>query len=102
MLPHLGQGANQAIEDGMALAILLARGGRARVPAALKAYERLRIARVAEIQQGARRNGLRVDSLARYADAEKRDAELKAHAEFRKRLYSYDVVPAAEAEAAGL
>ena len=27
MLPHLGQGANQSIEDGMALATILARGG---------------------------------------------------------------------------
>ena len=27
MLPHLGQGANQSIEDGMALATILARTG---------------------------------------------------------------------------
>ncbi|HVY59525.1 MAG TPA: FAD-dependent monooxygenase, partial [Xanthobacteraceae bacterium] len=41
MLPHLGQGANQAIEDGMALATILARADRASAPAALLAYERL-------------------------------------------------------------
>ena len=29
MLPHLGQGANQSIEDGMALATILARADRA-------------------------------------------------------------------------
>ena len=33
MLPHLGQGANQAIEDGMALATILAQADVANVPA---------------------------------------------------------------------
>jgi salicylate hydroxylase len=91
MLPHLGQGANQAIEDGMALATILAHAGTSAVPASLLAYERLRRERVAEIQLGARQNGLRLDSAA---DLSVRDAELAAHAEFRKRLYTYDVVPA--------
>jgi salicylate hydroxylase len=50
---------------------------------------------VAEIQLGARQNGLRVDSA--YTDLAVRDAELAAHAEFRKRLYAYDVVPDAKA-----
>jgi salicylate hydroxylase len=97
MLPHLGQGANQSIEDGMALATILAPSDAAGVPAALLVYERLRRERVAEIQQGARRNGLRVDSAA--TDLKVRDAELVAHAEFRKQLYSYDVVVAARAAA---
>ena len=35
MLPHLGQGANQSIEDGIALATILQRADRASVPAAL-------------------------------------------------------------------
>ena len=99
MLPHLGQGANQSIEDGMALATLLAPADAAGVAAALQSYERLRRKRVAEVQQGARQNGLRVDSVV--TDLKLRDAELVAHAEFRKRLYSYDVVAAARA-AAGL
>ena len=99
MLPHLGQGANQSVEDGMALATLLAQTDAARAPAALQAYERLRRERVAEIQHGARVNGLRVDS--EVSDLKARDAQLVAHAEFRKQLYSYDVVPAAHA-AAGL
>ena len=47
MLPHLGQGANQSIEDGMALATILARADRTTAPAALLAYERLRRERVA-------------------------------------------------------
>ena len=93
MLPHLGQGANQSIEDGMALATILADAELAKVPAALQAYERLRRERVAEVQLGARKHGLRVDSLS--GDLATRDAELVAHAEFRKQLYSYDVVPLA-------
>ena len=98
MLPHLGQGANQSIEDGMALATILAQVNTAAVPAALLAYERLRRERVAQVQLGARQNGLRVDSAS--ADLRVRDAELIAHAEFRKHLYTYDVVPHARAAAA--
>jgi salicylate hydroxylase len=100
MLPHLGQGANQAIEDGMALATILARAERQTVPAALLAYERLRRERVAQVQRGARENGLRYDSV--YADLGVRDAEITAHAAFRLRLYDHDVVPEAQAAAAAL
>ncbi len=100
MLPHLGQGANQSIEDGMALATILAEAKSAPVPAALLAYERLRRERVAEVQLGARKHGLRVDSMV--DDLVKRDAELAAHAQFRAELYSYDVVPHAAAVARAL
>ena len=100
MLPHLGQGANQSIEDGMALATILAQADRARVPCALLAYEQLRRERVAAVQRGARENGMRYDSS--YADLGVRDAEIAAHAAFRKRLYDHDVVPEAEAAAAAL
>jgi salicylate hydroxylase len=100
MLPHLGQGANQSIEDGMALATILAQVDTAAVPASLRAYERLRRERVAEVQLGARKHGLRVDSAS--GDLGVRDAELLAHAEFRKHLYTYDVVPHALAAATAL
>ena len=100
MLPHLGQGANQSIEDGMALATILSQVDNTDVPGALQAYERLRRERVAEVQLGARQNGLRVDSA--YTDLGVRDAELVAHADFRKHLYAYDVVPAAKQAAIAL
>jgi len=100
MLPHLGQGANQSIEDGMALATILARADRNTAPAALAAYERLRRERVAQVQRGARENGMRYDSA--YSDLGVRDAEIAAHAAFRKRLYDHDVVPDAQAAAARL
>jgi salicylate hydroxylase len=100
MLPHLGQGANQSIEDGMALATILAGANRSNAPSALLAYERLRRERVAQVQRGARENGLRYDSA--YSDLVVRDAEITAHAAFRKRLYDHDVVPDAQAAAAAL
>ena len=100
MLPHLGQGANQSIEDGIALATILARADATTAPSALLAYEQLRRERVAQVQRGARENGLRYDSA--YSDLGVRDAEITAHAAFRKRLYDHDVVPDAQAAAAAL
>jgi salicylate hydroxylase len=97
MLPHLGQGANQSIEDGMALATILSRADPATAPAALLAYEQLRRERVAQVQRGARENGLRYDSA--YSDLVVRDSEIAAQAAFRKALYDHDVVPDAEAAA---
>ena len=100
MLPHLGQGANQSIEDGMALATILARANRKTVATALLAYEGLRRGRVGSIQRGARENGLRYDSAN--PDLGVRDAQMAAHAAFRRRLYDHDVVPEAEAAALSL
>jgi salicylate hydroxylase len=100
MLPHLGQGANQSIEDGMALATILSRATVETAPAALLAYERLRRERVATVQRGARENGLRYDSAN--PDLGVRDAEIAAHAAFRRRLYDHDVVPEAQAAAMAL
>ena len=94
MLPHLGQGANQSIEDGMALATILASTNAKNAPAALHAYESIRRDRVASVQRGARENGLRYDTF--HGDVAKRDAEITAHASFRKRLYDHDVVPEAK------
>src|SRR6201995_3940985 len=63
MLPHLGQGVNQALEDAVALATLL---GATRSPAggprALAAYEGLRRDRTARVQLGSRRQGAGYDS----------------------------------------
>lgn len=90
MLPHLGQGANQAIEDGTALAVLLQNcaGGDA-VPEALQRYQALRRPRTDMVQGEARRNGRRYDS--QYADLTQRDKEIKNAAELRYSLYDYDI-----------
>ena len=100
MLPHLGQGANQAMEDGMALATILARANPKTVATALLAYEGLRRERVGSIQRGARENGLRYDS--DNPDLGVRDAQIAAHAAFRRRLYDHDVVLEAETAALSL
>ena len=84
----------------MALATILARANRRTAPAALLAYERLRRERVSQIQRGARENGLRYDSA--HSDLGIRDAEIAAHAAFRRQLYDHDVVPGAETVAAML
>ena len=55
-----------------------------------------------DIQPGARQNGLRLYSMSEYTDLAKRDAELVAHAEFRKQLYAFDVVTEAEKVAVGV
>jgi salicylate hydroxylase len=66
MLPHLGQGVNQALEDAVALATLLgACASSADVPGALAAYERLRRDRTARVQLGSRRQGAGYDSSGR-------------------------------------
>ena len=66
MLPHLGQGVNQALEDAVALATLLgARASSADVPRSLTAYEQLRRDRTARVQLGSRRNGAGYDSSGR-------------------------------------
>jgi salicylate hydroxylase len=57
MLPHFGQGAGQAIEDGFALAVLLENADPQQVPARLKAYERLRLGRTSRVQAVSREAG---------------------------------------------
>jgi salicylate hydroxylase len=85
MLPHLGQGVNQALEDAVALATLLARAdGPEGVGRALESYEGLRRERTARVQLGSRRNGAGYDSSGRQLTD-------------RSWIYSYDA--AAEARA---
>ena len=57
MVPHLGQGAAQAIEDGFTLAVVLEGAKRQDVPRRLKAYETLRLERTSQIQTMARDTG---------------------------------------------
>ena len=95
MLPHAGQGANQAIEDGVALAAILAQADRATVPQALKVYESVRRERTAGVQQLSRRNGAR-GMASQNLDA--RDREMSNEAAGRAWIWNYDAE--AEAEAA--
>jgi salicylate hydroxylase len=93
MLPHLGQGANQGIEDGVALAIFLQGRNADDIPDLLPTYEKFRRERTDLIQAEARRNGLRYDSKS--GSLEQRDKEIAGSAAFRKSLYDYDIEKAA-------
>ena len=93
MLPHLGQGANQAIEDGVALAVLLEGRASDEVPNVLQQYEEFRRHRTDAIQAEARKTGLRYNS--KYESLEQRDREIAKAGVFRKSLYDYDVEKAA-------
>ncbi|WP_432841713.1 FAD-dependent monooxygenase [Dactylosporangium sp. CA-092794] len=99
MLPHLGQGANQSIEDAAALSVFLAGAGPQGVPEALLAYENLRRHRTTEVQLGARANGRRYDS--HFQDLAERDAEIAGSVPFRSWLYDYDAEAAALEALAG-
>jgi salicylate hydroxylase len=99
MLPHLGQGANQAMEDGAALAFFLSRMPDS-PQLALQTYEAFRRERTTAVQSGSRRSGMRYDSA--FEDLAERDAELVAAKKFRWWIYDYDVLGEAERLAATL
>ncbi|MFI5960345.1 FAD-dependent monooxygenase [Cryptosporangium sp. NPDC051539] len=93
MLPHLGQGANQSIEDAVALAVFVGPATRESLPEALRCYENLRRQRTQQVQLGARANGRRYDS--HFEDLSERDAEIAGSVRFRSWLYDYDAEAAA-------
>src|SRR5439155_10138475 len=88
MLPHAGQGANQAIEDGVALATVLARADRASAPRALLIYERLRREHTAGVQHKSRMNGARYEAAS--GDLGVRDRQLAAQYRERAWIWNYD------------
>ena len=94
MLPHVGQGANQAIEDGVAMAAVLSHADQATAPRALLAYESVRRKRTAGVQHSSRVNGARYDASS--GDLSIRDRQLASQPEWRAWIWDYD----AEAEAA--
>jgi salicylate hydroxylase len=94
MLPHAGQGANQAIEDAIALATILRHADRMTAPRALVIYDQLRRERTAGVQRMSRFN-VRLYEAAK-GDLRTRDAQLAAMPQTRSWIWNYD----AEAEAA--
>jgi salicylate hydroxylase len=88
MLPHAGQGANQAIEDAVALATVLSRTDRASARRALLIYESLRRERTARVQRSARVNGARYGASG--GDLAARDRHLAAQPQERAWVWNYD------------
>jgi salicylate hydroxylase len=93
MVPHVGQGAGQAIEDGFALGILLEGATKQNVPSRLKMYERLRRERTSRVQGLAREAGRFYR--AEYADASERGRRMAEWMSQVTWLYDYDVEAAA-------
>ncbi len=100
MLPHAGQGANQALEDAVTVAALVARGDGAAVPRALEHYANLRRPRTAEIQRNSRSNGNRFDSDAGLS--EERDNSASSRPDGTGWIDDHDAVAYAEAYADAL
>jgi salicylate hydroxylase len=88
MVPHLGQGAAQAIEDGFTLAVLLEGAKRQDVPRLLKAYERLRLERTSQIQIIARETGRFFRS--EYQDGAERDQPMVRWIAATGRIHGHD------------
>jgi salicylate hydroxylase len=97
MLPHMGQGANQSIEDAVALATVLDGVGRAGVADALSRYESLRTQRTAAVQRNSRNGGLVYDGGA----TPDRDQRLRGTVADLLWALDYDVEADARRVAAG-
>lgn len=98
MLPHQGQGVNQAIEDSMALATFLAAADEiADIPEAFRRYTAVRMQRTAILQHGSRRAGAMFDAQYEFADLDKRDADIRVGRDFRRStVFDYDAQKVAE------
>lgn len=92
MLPHMGQGANQSIEDAVALATVLEGVEQVDIPDALQRYESLRRERTSQVQRNSRDGGLVYDS----ADSPERDQKLRGTV--ANLLWSLDYDVEAEAQ----
>jgi salicylate hydroxylase len=95
MLPHVGQGANQAVEDAVVLGVVLADADPSTAPAALQLYERIRRARTERMQLSSRANGARYDSAV--PDLAVRDRELSNQVRDRAWMWQFDARADAEA-----
>src|SRR5258708_20290663 len=91
MLPHMGQGANQAIEDGVALAAVLSHANPETAPLALQVYESVRRERTARVQLNARANGPRYGTAT--PDLCSRDPKLATPGPDPARIWDSDAAP---------
>ncbi|HRO95207.1 FAD-dependent monooxygenase [Citricoccus sp.] len=89
MLPHLGQGGNQTIEDAFALAAVLEDTATADIPAALRRYEGLRLERANAVQRASRDAGELYDSVAQ-ENYDQRDERIRRMAPFYQWLSGHD------------
>ncbi|HEX7381467.1 MAG TPA: NAD(P)/FAD-dependent oxidoreductase [Nevskiaceae bacterium] len=98
MLPHQGQGVNMAFEDCLALAFFLREANGVRdIPVAFKRYAAVRMQRATILQVGSRRAGAMFDAQHQFKDLKKRDSDIHAGRDFRRRaVFDYDVLKVSE------
>ncbi|WP_036050198.1 FAD-dependent monooxygenase [Bradyrhizobium sp. Tv2a-2] len=96
MVPHLGQGAAQAIEDGFTLAVVLEGIKRQDVSKRLQAYERARLQRTSQIQALARDTGRFFR--AEYEDVAERDRFMAKWMSANGQIRGHDAEQAAKEE----
>lgn len=94
MVPHVGQGAGQAIEDAFSLAVLLENSSVADVPARLRMYETLRLGRTSDVQAISREAGRLYHS---EMDSPERLQHMSKWRTAVGTIYEHDVVAAAKA-----
>jgi salicylate hydroxylase len=100
MLPHAGQCANQAIEDAVAVATILARASRDSAPRALQLYEQARREQAARVQRSSRFNGALYE--AAKGDLDERDRQLATQRQSRAYIWNFDAEAEADKAAAAL
>jgi salicylate hydroxylase len=100
MVPHLGQGAGQAIEDAYTLGVLLKGASRHTLAERLASYERLRRDRTARVQAVARQAGQFYRT--EFADAAERDATMGAWMKEVRWILEHDADAAAATELASI
>ncbi|MCP3390851.1 FAD-dependent monooxygenase [Bradyrhizobium sp. CCGB12] len=93
MVPHFGQGAGQAIEDGFALAVLLEDARRDEIPARLKAYQDLRLTRTSRVQIASRLAGRFYRSAG--GDPAEQAEQMRGWASAAEWIFPYDAEKAA-------
>jgi salicylate hydroxylase len=97
MLPHVGQGAAQALEDAVTLGVLLDGVDADTAPSALERLHALRHERTARVQRMARSNGALYESAAHSpADLAERDRRLSHQALDRAWIWDHDAGLAAQ------
>ena len=98
MIPHQGQGVNQAFEDCITLAYFLNEAdGVSDIPEAFRRYTAARMQRATILQVGSRRAGAMFDSQLQFTNAKKRNVDIASGRDFRKAVvFDYDALRVAE------
>ena len=94
MVPHVGQGAGQAIEDGFTLALLLEGINKEEIPERLNIYEKFRLERTSRVQAIARDAGRFYRT--EFADAVARDRHFAKWASEVRWILEFDAERVAE------